>query len=66
MKQLEEYEEAVMRKRLAEMPEEDVERLMREVRPGLYAGFGPSSGASVHGRVRVRVAQSGDGMERVL
>ncbi len=32
VKQLEEYEEAVMRKRLAEMPEEDVERLMREVR----------------------------------
>ena len=31
VKQLEEYEEAVMKKRLAEMPEEDVERLMREV-----------------------------------
>jgi len=32
VKQLEDYEEAVMQKRLAEMPQEDVERLMREVR----------------------------------
>lgn len=31
VKQLEDYEEAVMTKRLAEMPDEEVERLMREV-----------------------------------
>ena len=31
VKQLEDYEEAVMTKRLAEMPEEEVARLMKEV-----------------------------------
>ena len=40
VKQLEDYEEAVMQKRLLEMPEEDVERLMREVRTALSTGCG--------------------------
>ena len=31
VKQLEDYEKAVMTKRLAEMPDEEVERLMKEV-----------------------------------
>ena len=36
MKQLEDYEEAVMQKRLAEMPQEDVERLMAEVQDSAF------------------------------
>ena len=37
MKQLEDYEEAVMARRLAEMPPDEVDRLMAEVRRFLFA-----------------------------
>ena len=62
MKQLEEYEEAVMQKRLAEMPAEDVERLMREVRTASRAECGIADQASARRRKRpdqVAVAEKG-------